>query len=156
MHGENFLNWGRAANYASNLEVLRHWLDRKLRDVLYAQANIPRACSASSEGSPIPICNLLKLMSNSPEPNPRRRQLDPEKYARLKAEVKAPYRGLRKTMYVAFGASGFIGGLIFLARLASGGDIVGILPNFALQVGVVAIAIGLFRWEQKVEAKNKR
>ena len=72
-----------------------------------------------------------------------------EQYARLKAEVAAPYRGLRKFVYVAFGASGFIGALIFLAQLAAGRDVVATLPNFALQIGVVALMIFLFRLEKK-------
>ncbi|HEY9835027.1 MAG TPA: DUF3493 domain-containing protein, partial [Stenomitos sp.] len=56
--------------------------------------------------------------------NPNRkinpRQLSPEKYAKLKAEAKAPYRALRHFIYLAFGASGFIGAFVFLAQLAAG------------------------------------
>ena len=80
--------------------------------------------------------------------------LSQEKYARLKAEAQAPYRGLRKFFYVAFGASGFIGAMVFLAKLGAGEDISVILPNLALQIGVVALMVGLFRWEQKVEEKD--
>lgn len=76
------------------------------------------------------------------------RRFTPEQYARLKAEAAAPYQGLRKFVYVAFGASGFIGGLIFLAQLAAGRDVTTALPNFALQVGVVALMIFLFRLEK--------
>ena len=83
-----------------------------------------------------------------------RQQLSREKYARLKAEAQAPYRGLRKFIYLAFGASGFVGALIFLAQLAAGRDIASTLPNFALQIGVVALMVWLFRWEQKAERKN--
>ena len=86
--------------------------------------------------------------STSPNSSSRadinRQKLSPERYARLKAEVKAPYRGLRKFIYVAFGASGFIGAVIFLAQL----------PNLALQIGIVALMIWLFRWERKVERKS--
>ncbi len=81
-------------------------------------------------------------------------QLSREKYARLKAEAQAPYRGLRKFIYLAFGASGFVGALIFLAQLAAGRDITSTLPNFALQIGVVALMVWLFRWEKKAERKN--
>ncbi|NET47275.1 MAG: DUF3493 domain-containing protein, partial [Merismopedia sp. SIO2A8] len=64
---------------------------------------------------------MAKSNSSNSQPNSRNnpRQLSPEKYARLKAEAKAPYRGLRKFIYFTFGASGFIGALIFLAQLAS-------------------------------------
>jgi len=74
---------------------------------------------------------------------------DPELYAQLRAELKTPYRGLRQFIYVAFGASGLIGSVVFLAQLAAGREIETALPNLALQVGVVALMIGLFRWEQR-------
>jgi hypothetical protein len=83
--------------------------------------------------------------------NPR--QLSPEKYARLKAEAKAPYRGLRQFIYVAFGASGFIGALVFLAQLAAGNEVVTALPNLGLQIGIVALMVWLFRLEQKAKGK---
>ncbi len=86
------------------------------------------------------------------EPNSKNRsgkRFTPEQYARLKAEAAAPYRGLRKFIYVAFGASGFIGAVIFLAQLLAGRDVDAALPNFALQVGVVALMVFLFRWEQR-------
>ena len=76
-------------------------------------------------------------------------KISPEKYARLKAEVQAPYRGLRKFIYVGLGASGFIGALTFLARIAAGQDLAHDLPNFALQIGVVALMVFLFRIDQK-------
>jgi hypothetical protein len=74
---------------------------------------------------------------------------DPELYAQLRAELKTPYRGLRQFIYVAFGASGLIGSVVFLAQLAAGREIEAALPNLALQVGVVALMVGLFRWEQR-------
>lgn len=88
------------------------------------------------------------------DPKLRRQELSPEKYARLKAELKAPYRGFRKVIYFTFGASGLIGAFIFLAKLASGTDVTKALPNLALQVGIVALMIVLFRWEQKGEKKT--
>jgi hypothetical protein len=75
--------------------------------------------------------------------------MDPEKYAKLKAEAKAPYKGLRKFIYIAFGASGFIGAFIFLAQLAAGKDITATLPNLAFQLSLVALMIFLFRLETK-------
>jgi hypothetical protein len=77
------------------------------------------------------------------------KRFTPEQYARLKAEAAAPYRGLRKFVYIACGASGFIGAVIFLAQLAARRDVAAALPNFALQVGVVALMIFLFRLEQR-------
>jgi hypothetical protein len=78
-----------------------------------------------------------------------RQQIDPERYARLKAEAQAPYKGLRLFIYLAFAASGLIGAIVFLAQLAAGRDVTSALPNFALQVGIVALMVWLFRWERK-------
>ena len=99
------------------------------------------------------MTNSSDKQRNKTKPN-NPYNLSPEKYARLKAEAKAPYRGLRKFIYVAFGASGFIGAMVFLAKLAAGEDAASILPDLALQIGVVALMIGLFRWEEKVENKQ--
>ena len=86
-------------------------------------------------------------MEKPPEKSPT--QLDPQKYAALRAEAKAPYKGLRKFFYIAFAASGFVGALVFLAQLAAGKDVTTAFPNFALQIGVVALMIFLFRLESK-------
>lgn len=81
--------------------------------------------------------------------NSSNKRFTPEQYARLKAEAQAPYRGLRKFVYVACGASGFIGAFVFLAQLLAGRDVDTALPNFALQVGVIALMVFLFRREQR-------
>ncbi len=98
----------------------------------------------------------FKMVDLSPEELARARKnnLTPEKYARLRAEAKAPYRGFRRFFYVAFGASGLIGAFVFLAKLAAGQDLSANLPNFALQIGVVALMVFLFRVDKpKDEAK---
>lgn len=79
----------------------------------------------------------------------KKNNLTPEKYARLRAEAKAPYKGLRKFFYVAFGASGLIGAFVFLAKLAAGQELATNLPNFLLQIGVVSLMVFLFRLEGK-------
>lgn len=84
--------------------------------------------------------------------NPR--ELDPEIYARLKTEAKAPYRGLRRFVYAGFGASGAIGGFIFLTQAIAGQNLSQTIPNLALQVGVVALMVWLYRWEGQVEKKQ--
>lgn len=81
---------------------------------------------------------------------------DPELYAQLRAEAKAPYRGLRQFIYVGFGASGFIGAFIFLMQLLAGREVSTALPNFALQVGVVALMVWLFRLEQRAKRKTAK
>ncbi|HEY9896660.1 MAG TPA: DUF3493 domain-containing protein [Candidatus Sericytochromatia bacterium] len=81
-------------------------------------------------------------------------QTDPEKYAFLKAEAEAPYRGLRKFVYVAFAASGLIGAFIFVTQLLAGQEVSNTLPNLAIQIGVVALMIWLLRLEGKAERKS--
>ncbi|TAF02847.1 MAG: DUF3493 domain-containing protein [Nostocales cyanobacterium] len=68
---------------------------------------------------------------------------------RLKAEIAAPYRGLRQFIYIGIGASGFIGAFVFFFQLLAGRNIDSTLPNFALQVGIVALMVFLYRWEQR-------
>ncbi|MDY7023131.1 MAG: DUF3493 domain-containing protein [Cyanobacteriota bacterium] len=93
-------------------------------------------------------------MSNS-NPKPKRK-LSPEEYARLKAELKAPYRGLRQFIYGTFAASGFIGAVVFLAKVLAGQELSSTLPNLALQVGVVALMVWLFRLEQRAARRSSR
>ncbi|MCM0590896.1 MAG: DUF3493 domain-containing protein [Gloeotrichia echinulata DVL01] len=82
------------------------------------------------------------------EQNPKNR-LNPEQYARLKAEIAAPYRSIRKFIYIGVGASGLIGAFVFFFKLLAGRELDSTLPNFALQVGIVALMVFLWRWEQK-------
>lgn len=92
-------------------------------------------------------------------PSERRQRLqqkDPELYARLKAESKAPYRGLRRFVYLSFGISGFIGAFIFLTQALAGRDTAAAIPNLMLQIGVVALMVWLFRLEQRAEAKDQK
>ena len=80
---------------------------------------------------------------------PNNKRFTNEQYDRLKAEAAAPYRGLRKFIYIAFGASGFVGALVFLAQIAAGKEADAPLSNLALQVGVVALMVFLFRWDEE-------
>lgn len=82
------------------------------------------------------------------------RQVNREQYQRLKAEVKAPYRGLRKFIYGAFAASGFIGAVIFLTQILAGKDINNAVPNLFLQIGVVAIMLWLLKLDQPKNNKK--
>jgi uncharacterized membrane protein YjgN (DUF898 family) len=82
------------------------------------------------------------------EPNSKNR-MKSEQYARLKAEIAAPYRGLRQFIYIACGASGFIGGLIFFSQIIAGRNVDSALPSLALQIGVVTLMVFLWRWEQR-------
>jgi hypothetical protein len=85
--------------------------------------------------------------------NPKNR-LNPEQYARLKSEMAAPYRGLRQFIYIGCGASGFIGALVFFSQLLAGRNVDSALPNLALQVGVIALMVFLWRWEQRRQKRS--
>ncbi|MBA2748021.1 MAG: DUF3493 domain-containing protein [Tatlockia sp.] len=80
---------------------------------------------------------------------PNNKRFTSEQYDRLKAEAAAPYRGLRRFIYIAFGASGFVGALVFLAQIAAGKEADAPLSNLALQVGVVALMVFLFHWDKE-------
>ena len=82
------------------------------------------------------------------EPNPKNR-LNSKQYAQLKAEITAPYRGLRQFIYVGIGASGFIGAFVFSFQILAGRNIDSALPNFALEAGIVGLMVFLYRWEQR-------
>jgi hypothetical protein len=86
--------------------------------------------------------------------NPKNR-LTPKQYARLKAEMAAPYRSFRQFIYIAFGASGLIGTFIFFLRVLAGRDVDSALPNLALQVGIVALVVFLWRWEQRSQGSRQ-
>ncbi|XGB43559.1 MAG: DUF3493 domain-containing protein [Nodosilinea sp. LVE1205-7] len=75
--------------------------------------------------------------------------LRPEQYARLKAEARAPYRGLRKVIYATAGASGAIGALIMITRLMAGAEVGTTLTNLGIQAVVLLVVIGLFRLESR-------
>ena len=73
-------------------------------------------------------------------------KLNSEQYERLRREAKAPYRGLRIFIYTSFAGSGFIGAVIFFARLIAGnGELGSNLGNFALQIGVLTLMLWLYR-----------
>ncbi|MGD1850579.1 MAG: DUF3493 domain-containing protein, partial [Cyanophyceae cyanobacterium] len=84
-----------------------------------------------------------------------RKSIDEETYNRLRREAVAPYRGLRRFMYGGFAAPGAIGGFLFFFKVLAGQDLAKNLPNLALQVGVVAAMVFLFRWENRTERKEE-
>jgi hypothetical protein len=77
--------------------------------------------------------------------------IDPELYRRLKAEAKSPYRGLRQFVYVSCLASGAVGGIIFLLKVAAGRDLPTNIPNLAVQAGVIAVMVWLLKIDRAKE-----
>lgn len=68
-----------------------------------------------------------------------------EKYARLRAEAKAPYRGLRRVVYLTVGASGAIGAFIMITQGLAGRATADLGVNLLIQFGVLGTA-GLLLW----------
>ncbi len=79
----------------------------------------------------------------------QRKPLSPDDRVRLMAELEAPYRGVRKFIYGAVGASGGIGAFVFLFRVLAGRELSESIPNLALQLGILIGAIALIRWESR-------
>ncbi|MBD2395733.1 DUF3493 domain-containing protein [Cyanobacterium aponinum FACHB-4101] len=86
---------------------------------------------------------------NNNSDNQKNNKLSSEKYAYLKAEAQAPYKGLRKFIYLGLGASGAIGAFIFFAQLLAGKNISDNIYNLFVQITVIAIMVFLYRWEDR-------
>jgi hypothetical protein len=79
--------------------------------------------------------------------------LSPSDRVRLLSELASPYRGIRKFIYLAAGLSGGIGAFVFLFRVLAGHDLAVSVPSLALQVGIVAAAVGLFKLENRAHRR---
>ena len=80
--------------------------------------------------------------------------LTPEKYAFLRAEAEAPYKGFRKFIYFGIGASGAIGAFVFFVQIIAGKNVSDSLGNLAIQLAVIALMIFLFRFEDRKKNKS--
>jgi hypothetical protein len=76
-------------------------------------------------------------------------RLDPEQLARLRAEAAAPYRGLRRFVYLALSGSAFLGGVVFLAKVMAGEQLATTVPNLLLQVSAGAGLFWLWQRDRK-------
>ena len=50
-------------------------------------------------------------------------KIDPELKKKLLKESQAPFKGLRRILWIAFSGSAFLGLLIMLSKVASGGEL---------------------------------
>ncbi|MFS8836013.1 DUF3493 domain-containing protein [Synechococcus sp. WC101] len=75
---------------------------------------------------------------------------------RLLTELAAPYRSLRRFVYLAVGFSATIGAFVFFFRALAGRDLETTLPSLALQLGILAGALGLNRLESHSQQKLVR
>ena len=64
-------------------------------------------------------------------------KIDPELKKKLLKETQAPFKGLRRTLWIAFSGSAFLGLLIMLSRISSGNELE--LNNLLIQIGACVI-----------------
>lgn len=76
------------------------------------------------------------------------RPKNPQDYEKLRAELKAPFLGLRRFVYLACGASGLLGAYIFLTQLLAGRGESATLGNLAIQMGVIGLVILLYKFDK--------
>ena len=64
-------------------------------------------------------------------------KIDPELKKKLLKESQSPFKGLRRILWIAFSGSAFLGLLIMLSRIATGGEL---QPNnLFIQIGACII-----------------
>ena len=64
-------------------------------------------------------------------------KIDPELKKRLIKESKAPFKGLRRLLWIAFSGSAFLGLFIMLSKIANGNQIQN--NNLLIQIGACAL-----------------
>ena len=64
-------------------------------------------------------------------------KIDPELKKKLLKESQAPFKGLRRLLWIAFTGSAFLGLFIMLSRIASGNEIQ--QNNLLIQLGACAL-----------------
>jgi hypothetical protein len=84
-------------------------------------------------------------MPDSQPPQRPPQGMAPEKYARLRAEAKAPYRGLRRVVYLTAGASAAIGAFIMITQGLAGRATEDLGQNLLIQFGVLG-TVGFLLW----------
>ena len=76
-------------------------------------------------------------------------KIDPELKKKLLKESKAPFKGLRKVLWIAFTGSSFLGLFIMLSKIASGNEIQ--QNNLLIQLGACTLFPFLLFLESKKE-----
>ena len=64
-------------------------------------------------------------------------KIDPELKKKLLKETQAPFKGLRRILWIAFTGSSFLGLLIMLSKIASGNEIQ--QNNLMIQLGACVL-----------------
>ncbi len=64
-------------------------------------------------------------------------KIDPELKKKLLKETQAPFKGLRRILWIAFSGSAFLGFIIMLSRIAGGNELQ--LNNLLIQLAACVI-----------------
>ncbi|WP_299411326.1 DUF3493 domain-containing protein [Acaryochloris sp. IP29b_bin.148] len=86
------------------------------------------------------------------QPKPSRSSLNDAQLQQLRAELKAPYRGVRQFFYVAFAGSALVGAVVFFFQVLAGQDIATTLPNLMLQLGILTLMLWLL-WLERSKSR---
>ena len=73
-------------------------------------------------------------------------KIDPELKKKLLKETQTPFKGLRKIFLIAFSGSAFLGLLIMLSKIASGGELQ--QNNLLIQLGACIIFPALLYFDR--------
>ena len=73
-------------------------------------------------------------------------KIDPELKKKLLMESQAPFKGLRRILWIAFTGSAFLGLLIMFSKFASGNEIK--LNNLLIQLGACIVFPGLLFFDR--------
>ena len=60
-------------------------------------------------------------------------KIDPELKKKLLKESQSPFKGLRRTLWIAFSGSAFLGLLIMISKISTGGELQ--QNNLLIQIG---------------------
>ena len=74
-------------------------------------------------------------------------KIDPELKKKLLKETQAPFKGLRRILWIAFSGSAFLGLLIMLSKIASGNELQ--QNNLIIQMGACLIFPALLYLDRK-------
>ena len=76
-------------------------------------------------------------------------KIDPELKKKLLNESQAPFKGLRRILWIAFSGSAFLGLLIMLSKIAGGSELQ--LNNLLIQLGASIIFPTLLFFDRNKE-----
>ena len=76
-------------------------------------------------------------------------KIDPELKKKLLKETQAPFKGLRRILWIAFSGSALLGLIIMLSKIASGSELV--QNNLLIQLGACILFPTLLLFDKNKE-----